>query len=211
MVLSPKRHRFGHKYPSRCNDLANRKMIKLSHLMFIFSLIAICEVPSAANAQTDLCQNAPVGAVPTVPALVADWVAIMCTPVGQVLVPNLTKRVTVWRIRRDAKELVVFAREGDNRQITSAASAYDIRFTSLRAVELLGHGQRNAMIMLNKALGEPENLAIYRIVELDAVNNVAGTTQSLIFYVSHGTPKEMIVCLNDCNSNLLVDIATIKY
>lgn len=172
-------------------------------------MLLACMTGGAAVAQTDAdeiqCGKAPPGSVAPLPELVRDWVIVLCTPTGQALAPRAGRNAVIW-VTRPAG--TAFMLDAMPRQAFPAAglSKYDVRFTRFAAMERQGEARDKTLLMWDMAFAGQARPQIDRVVQMDAQSLVNGQIYNLFFYVADQKPRWLIVCVNQCQRSVSIEI-----
>lgn len=161
-----------------------------------------------AGAETDdlLCENAPVGTVAEVPAPFNQWLVLVCSPIGQALVPI---KGTSWVAHGTLDPISILAQPPTASAIPPSEAfdpRYGIRFKMLVGLEASDERRQRAMAMLKLASGDDSMPAIDDIWQLDAVSNIVDTRYNIFFYTQNDKPQRIIACLDQCQQALLLDV-----
>lgn len=154
-----------------------------------------------------LCTESPKGAVLPIPALVSDWVAIICLDSGQALVPEVKKYRQIWTTA-DGKPFILTASPAGWKKPDSI-SRYEIRFSALTAVERSGVELAKTLKMWDLGFGGGSRPAIDRVVQLDAQSVVNGALYNIFFYTMGDRPRWVIICKNACQSSIALTVRDI--
>lgn len=154
-----------------------------------------------------LCNEAPQGAVLPVPALVSDWVAIICVNSGQAVVPEVKKYNQIWTTANGAPFILTASPAGWKKP--ESISSYEIRFSALTAVERTGVEREKTLKMWDLGFGGAPRPAIDRVVQLDAQSVVNGTLYNIFFYTMGDRPRWVIICRNACQSSIPLTVRDI--
>lgn len=168
-------------------------------------------MPSAPSTEDDpedfLCLRAPAGKAAPVPPPFDQWLVLVCTQDGQVLVPVEGE---AWVVRGSADIVSLFALPPGAEAPKQGAgfdARYDIRFEEISGGEATGERRERATSLLRLATNQNEALPDFRdIWQLDALSNVGGTRYNVFFYRTGERPTRLIVCLDRCMKALHVDV-----
>jgi hypothetical protein len=164
---------------------------------------------SAGPAQDILCAHAPKGSVLPVPALVADWVTVICVPTGQALAPEIKKYKSIWISTANGQPFLLTAAPlGWTKP--DKLSAYEIRFSALAANELGGAAKAHALDVWDQAFKTTPRPAFDRVVQLDARSVVQGQEYNLLFYTIGDEPRSLLICRDHCATWVTLKVQDIK-
>lgn len=164
-------------------------------------LMAMAQTPSGPPMDI-LCEHAPKGAVLPLPALVSDWVTVICTPRGQALAPEIKKYKSIWITPVNGQPFALYAAPPDWPK--STLSIYDLRFASFSTVERTGEAREKTLAMWDLGFGPAPRPAIDRIVQLDAYSAIGGTMYNLFFYTIGDEPRWIIICRDACKQSVQI-------
>jgi hypothetical protein len=173
------------------------------------TMLLACLTGGMAVAQTEAaeiqCEKAPPGSVATLPDLVRDWVIVLCTPTGQALAPRAGSHAVLW-VTRPAG--TAFMLDAMPRQAfpASGLSKYEVRFTRFAAMERQGEARDKTLLMWDRAFAGQPRPQIDRVVQMDAQSIVNGQIFNLFFYVSGQKPRWLVVCADQCNRSVSIEI-----
>ncbi|MBI1261933.1 MAG: hypothetical protein GC184_09425 [Rhizobiales bacterium] len=161
----------------------------------------------AKNADDDLmCLNAPEGTIAPVPSPFNQWLVLVCSPIGQALVPIKGSR---WVVDGSQDPVSILAQPpGTN---TPPASddfdpRYGLRFNRLMGTEAQDERLTRALAMLKLASGNQPLPRIDDVWQLDAISNIVDTRYNIFFYLQDKTPRRIIACLDQCKQALLLKV-----
>lgn len=168
----------------------------------------------AANGQPDndlMCEHAPTGTVAEVPYPFNQWLVLVCSPLGQALVPP---KGTKWVAHGTFDPISILAQPPSVSPLPETDQfdpRYDIRFKSLLGLKTDGERRKRALAMLALASGADPVPVIDAIWQLDAVSNIGDTRYNIFLYTQDEKPRRIIACLDQCQQALLLDvIASLK-
>lgn len=153
-----------------------------------------------------MCLNAPEGTVAKVPSPFNQWLVLVCSPIGQALVPVKGSR---WVVTGSPDPVSILAQPPG----TSAPPAsdnfdprYGLRFNQLIGTEARDERLTRALAMLKLANGASAMPKIDDVWQLDAVSNIVSTRYNIFFYLAGNAPRRIIACLDQCKQALLLDV-----
>jgi hypothetical protein len=147
-----------------------------------------------------LCNESTKLPVLPMPALVSDWVTIICVDAGQALAPEIKKYPQIWLTTAGTLFMLTASPPGWSRPDT--LSRYDIRFINLAAVERNGAEREQVLKMWDLAFGISGRPPIERVVQLDAQSIINGVIYNIFFYTIGDRPRWIIICRNSCQSSV---------
>lgn len=168
--------------------------------------------PAHAAAQEDLlCDRAPAGSVPAVPKPFNLWAVIVCSASGHALVPI---EGMVWLAHGTAEPVSVLALPPAATPMSTKTKDFDprygVRFTALYAAEAKGAKRDRALSHLKAALGTRPAPKLDRVFQLDALSSIYAMRYNIYFYLEGRRPRMALVCIDQCQEALPMDIMTAK-
>lgn len=180
-------------------------------MMAALALIASLFVGSPAPAATQedlLCDRAPAGSVPAVPKPFDLWAVIVCSASGQALVPI---EGMVWLAHGTMEPVSILALPPAATPMAKTKDfdpRYGVRFTALYAAETKGAKRDRALSNLKAALGTKPAPKLDRVFQLDAVSSIYAMRYNIYFYLEDRRPRMALVCIDQCQEALPMDIMT---
>ncbi|MCR9212400.1 MAG: hypothetical protein NXI13_01675 [Proteobacteria bacterium] len=167
-----------------------------------FSIIIAVQ---ASEKQDILCENTKQGYVEELPKKVQDWVLIICTEVGQALSPGVGDGIAFW-ITHEKQAVFLLQAFPFGKKLPDGVVAEDIRFTRFAVREMTGESKFKTLKMWELGFGRPPSEEITEIYQLSTQSSFQGIFYHLFFYLENGKPEWLIVCLENCQRSVQVDI-----
>jgi len=166
-------------------------------------------VSKAPAEQEDLlCDRAPPGTVPSVPAPFGLWAVIVCVASGQALVPV---EGMVWLAHGTGEPVSILALPPAVAPLPKTPDydpRYAVRFKTLYAAEATSEKRRRALAYLGAALRGDVLPDIDRVFQLDAVSSIYDLRYNIYFYLQGRRPHAVLACIDQCRQALAIDILT---
>lgn len=154
------------------------------------------------------CEHAAAGTVPTVPSPLDMWVVLVCSSMGQALVPV---EGMVWVAHGTGEPVSILALPPGATPVPRSADIdprYSVRFKTLIAAEAKDGKFRRVSSLLKSALGDEPPPRFERIFQLDAVSIIYDMRYNVYFYVDGKRPRAAIACIDGCKQALVMDVLT---
>lgn len=154
-----------------------------------------------------LCQNAPEGTVADIPPPLDQWIIVLCTPDGQVLLPRLRDEVEMWLERKTGSVFRINAAPPGALGGTPSITKYDLRFESFSGRLASGPHRRLLLELWMRAFDQPqvpENMG--SVYQLDATTVYEGETVNLFVYLRGDEPRWMVFCRDRCRIGAALDV-----
>ncbi|MDO8420803.1 MAG: hypothetical protein Q7S99_01460 [Parvibaculum sp.] len=162
-----------------------------------------------------LCGNAPSAFVKPLPAPFNIWMALVCAPQSQALVPV---EGMVWFTHGTNEAVSILALPPDAMPLPKTDEydpSYGVRFKSLFSTELKDEKFKRAVSILDTAQSTSKNkknnlpaAQVEHVFQLDAVSNIYDMRYNIFFFVRSNVPQAAIVCVDGCTKFLYFDILT---
>lgn len=184
---------------------------KKAILRWLLTLAAPCLAFSPTNAaqasekQDILCENAKPGYVEELPEKVRDWVVILCTESGQALGPEVKDGFVLWTTYEKQVAFLLQAYPF-GKILPDGVVPEDIRFTRFAVREMTGESKFKTLKMWELGFDRPPSENITEIYQLSTQSSFQGIFFHLFFYLENGKPEWLIVCLENCQRSVQVDI-----
>lgn len=155
-----------------------------------------------------LCGRAPAGKVEAVPSPFDQWAVLVCTQIGQALVPVMGNAWVPHGTTEPVSILALPPGAAEPAPTPGFDARYDIGFDMLVGVETLDERRRFADRLMTSAISQTADaLSDYEAVwQLDALSRIEDTRYNLFFYVKDGKPSHIIACLQHCGQALHLDV-----
>lgn len=177
---------------------------------------AIAEEVSKGDAAADaalLCANAPSNFVKPVPAPFNIWMALVCAPQSQALVPA---EGMVWLAHGTDTAISILALPPDATPLPKTADydpSYGVRFKSLFSTEVKDEKFKRAVSILATAQENSKSTEsvlpaaeVEHVFQLDAVSNIYDMRYNIFFFLRENVPQAAITCIDSCQKVLYFDI-----
>jgi len=180
--------------------------------LVICLVVLFCAFGAGAGAQTPadpdiLCENAPAGIVEDIPPPLDQWIIVLCTPEGQVLLPRLRDEVEMWLEHKTGSVFRVNAAPPGVLARTSSFTKYDLRFENFSTRLATGSNQQLLLELWMRAFEQsevPGNLD--SVYQLDATTVYEGETINLFVYLRGDEPRWMVFCRDRCRIGAALDV-----
>jgi len=183
-----------------------KTVVRWRSALMIFCLsFAVTGTVQAADKNSILCENAKPGHVEELPQIIQDWVIVLCTESGQALAPMVKDKFVAWIIHESQAPFLLQAYPF-GKSLPDGVNAEDIRFTRFAAREMQGEPKFKTLKMWEKGFGQPQSDDITQVFQLDAQSSFRGIIFNLFLYIESGKPQWLIVCLNQCQRSVSIDI-----
>ena len=162
----------------------------------------------AASRDDLLCDRAPPGTVPAVPAPFDRWAVLVCSAEGQALVPV---RGMTWLGHGTSQQVSILAlppAAAPLRRSPDYDPRYGVRFKALYAAEATGSKRIRALAYLRAALRGDDLPDVDRVYQLDAVSIIYDLRYNIFVYLQHGRPRAALACIDQCREALPIDVLT---
>ncbi|MGB5093703.1 MAG: hypothetical protein WBN97_10395 [Parvibaculum sp.] len=153
-----------------------------------------------------MCEHAPAGTVVEVPAPFNQWLVLVCSPIGQALVPV---KGASWVAHGTLDPISILAQPPTASVIPPSDEfdpRYGLRFKTLIGIKAQDERHKRALAMLKLASGADPVPTVEEIWQLDAVSNIVDTRYNIFFYTRKEKPQRIIACLDQCQQALLLDV-----
>lgn len=185
----------------------NKKAISRWLLILVGCCLTLymTNVVQASEKQDILCENAKPGYVEDLPEKVRDWVVILCTESGQALGPEVKDGFVIWTTYEQQAAFLLQAYPF-GKKLPDGVVPEDIRFTRFAVREMTGESKFKTLKMWELGFGRPPSESITEIYQLSTQSSFRGIFYHLFFYLENGKPEWLIVCLENCQRSVQVDI-----
>lgn len=160
-----------------------------------------------------LCGNAPSDFVKPVPPPFNLWMALVCAPQSQALVPV---EGMVWFAHGTKEAISILALPPDAIPLPKTEDydpSYGVRFKSLFSTEVKDQKFKRAVSILKTAQANSEyktNILpaaeVEHVFQLDAVSNIYDMRYNIFFFIRNNVPQAAIACVDSCAKFLYFDI-----
>lgn len=181
-----------------------------SFLACLVILIWVAGPGASAQQSADpdiLCENAPAGTVEDIPPPLDQWIIVLCTPEGQVLLPRLRDEVEMWLERKTGSVFKVNAAPPGVLAGSSTFTKYDLRFENFSTRLASGPHRQLLLELWMRAFDQsevPENLN--SVYQLDATTIYGGEAINLFVYLRGDAPRWMVFCRDQCRIGAALDV-----
>jgi len=175
-------------------------------------VMLFCAFGTGASAQAPadpdiLCENAPAGTVEDIPPPLDQWIIVLCTPEGQVLLPRLRDEVEMWLERKTGSVFKIDAAPPGVLQGASSFTKYDLRFENFSGRLASGSHRELLLELWTRAFDQPVvPKDMDSVFQLDATSVYEGETINLFVYLRGDAPRWMVFCREQCRIGVALDV-----
>jgi len=185
-------------------------MIKALGVLPILVLLTVPAFGADRELETILCEDQGLAdTVETLPNPADEWITVVCTPVGQALMPNLDNEY-VWLERKSGTAFIVrsFPDGSTPPTVPGKQPSEVLRFVTFAGGQMTEQRSGMAMNLLEAALEGDPLPEIDSVFQLDAYSTWQGMITNLFIYRIGGTPRIMVACRARCQTSAVIDVTT---